>query len=104
MVGGQEGLSLLWTSLKGILFGSAIVLTRKLDLFPFRYKTVKIIHIVEKDQSTLPDDVRSISLETLPNVNLRDPSHDINLSVMSVTGSINQNVFKSMKIDGQEKK
>ena len=52
----------------------------------------------------MPDDERSISLETLPNVNIRDPSHDINLSVMSVTGWINQSVFKSMSIDGQEKK
>ena len=38
--------------------------------------------------------MREVSLETLPNVNIRDPSHDKNLSIMSVTGSINQNVFK----------
>ena len=38
--------------------------------------------------------MREVSLETLPNVNIRDPSHDKNLPIMSVTGSINQNVFK----------
>ena len=37
--------------------------------------------------------MREVSLETLPNVNIRDPSHDKNLPIMSVTGSINQNVF-----------
>ena len=37
------------------------------------------------------------SLETLPNVNIHDPSHDKkNLPIMSVTGSINQNVFKHL--------
>ena len=46
------------------------------------------LYIVEKDQSTLP-----VSPETLPNVNIRDPSHDKNRPIMSVTGSINQNVF-----------
>ena len=35
-----------------------------------------------------------VSLETLPNVNIRDPSHDKNIPIMSVTGSISQNVFK----------
>ena len=38
--------------------------------------------------------MREVSLETLPNVNIRDPSHDKNHPIMSVTGSINQNVFK----------
>ena len=40
--------------------------------------------------------IREVSLETLPNVNIRDSSHDkiFNLPIMSVTGSINQNVFK----------
>ena len=41
--------------------------------------------------------MREVSLETLPNVNIRDSSHDkiFNLPIMySVTGSINQNVFK----------
>ena len=37
--------------------------------------------------------IREVSLETLPNVNIRDPSHDKNLPIMSVTGSINRNVF-----------
>ena len=37
--------------------------------------------------------MREVSLKTLPNVNIRDPSHD-NLPIMSVTGSINQDVFK----------
>ena len=37
--------------------------------------------------------MREVSLETLPNVNIRDPSHDKNLSIMSVTELINQNVF-----------
>ena len=32
------------------------------------------LYIVEKDQSTLPDDEKSP--ETLPNVNICDPSHD----------------------------
>ena len=41
--------------------------------------------------------MREVSLETLPNVNIRDPSHDKNLPIMSVTGSINQNVFKLKK-------
>ena len=43
--------------------------------------------------------MREVSLETLPNVNIRDPSHDKNLPIMSVTGSINQNVFKKMSFD-----
>ena len=38
--------------------------------------------IVERDQSTFPDDRRSIALETLPNVNIRDPSHDKNLPII----------------------
>ena len=38
--------------------------------------------------------MREVSLETLSNVNIRDASHDKNLPIMSVTGSINQNVFK----------
>ena len=38
--------------------------------------------------------MRGVFLETLPNVNIRDPSHYKNLPSMSVTGSINQNVFK----------
>ena len=38
--------------------------------------------------------MREVSLETLPNVNIRDPSHDKNIPIMSVTGLINQNVFK----------
>ena len=38
--------------------------------------------------------MREVSLETLSNVCIRDPSHDKNLPIMSVTGSINQNVFK----------
>ena len=42
--------------------------------------------------------MREVSLETLPNVNIRDPSHDKNLPIMSVTGLINQNVFKSMNL------
>ena len=37
--------------------------------------------------------MREVSLKTLPNVNIRDPSHDKNLPIMSVTGSINQNEF-----------
>ena len=40
--------------------------------------------------------MREVSPETLPNVNIRDPSHDKNLLIMSVTGSINQNVFKKI--------
>ena len=40
--------------------------------------------------------MREVSLEMLPNVNIRDPSHDKNLPIMSVTGSINQNVFKKI--------
>ena len=46
--------------------------------------------MVEKVQFTLPDYERSI----FRNVNIRDPSHDENLLIMSVTWSINQNVFK----------
>ena len=38
--------------------------------------------------------MREVSLETLPNVNIRDLSHDKNLPIMSVTGLIKQNVFK----------
>ena len=38
--------------------------------------------------------MREVSLETLSNVNRRDPSHDKNLPIMPVTGSINQNEFK----------
>ena len=41
--------------------------------------------------------MREVSLEMLPNVNIRDPSHDKNLPIMSVTWSINQNVFKKKK-------
>ena len=51
------------------------------------------LYIVKKDQFTLM--AREVSLRTLPNVNIRDPSHDENLSIMSVTGSIKQNVFKN---------
>ena len=51
------------------------------------------LYIVKKDQFTLM--AREVSLGTLPNVNIRDPSHDKNLSIMSVTGSIKQNVFKN---------
>ena len=40
--------------------------------------------------------VREVSLEALPNVNIREQSHDKNLPIMSVTGLINQNVFKSI--------
>ena len=40
------------------------------------------LYIVEKDQSTLPDD--EVSLETLPNVNIRDPSHDKNLPIITI--------------------
>ena len=33
------------------------------------------LYIVEKDQSTFPDAMmREVSLETLPNVNIRDPN------------------------------
>ena len=41
------------------------------------------LYIVEKDQSTSPDDERSqrVSFETLPNVNIRDPSHHKNLPI-----------------------
>ena len=39
------------------------------------------LYIVEKDQSTLPND-DEVSLETLPNVNIRDPSHDKNLPII----------------------
>ena len=53
------------------------------------------LHVVEENESTL---MREVSLETLPNVNIRDPSHNKNLPIMSVTGSINQNVFKLIKI------
>ena len=38
--------------------------------------------------------MREVSLEPLPDVNIRDPSHDKNFPIISVTGSINQNVFK----------
>ena len=41
--------------------------------------------------------MREVSLETLPNVNISDSSHDKNFPIMSVTGSINQNVFKKKK-------
>ena len=37
--------------------------------------------------------MRGVSLETLSNVNIRNPRHDKNLPIMSVTG-LNQNVFK----------
>ena len=37
--------------------------------------------------------MREVSLETLPNVNIRNPSHDKNLPIMSVTELINQNVL-----------
>ena len=37
------------------------------------------LYIVEKDQSTM---MREVSLDTLPNVNMRDPSHDKNFSIM----------------------
>ena len=47
---------------------------------------------MEKDQSKPM--MREVSLETLPNVNIRDPSHDKNFLIISVTGSINQNVLK----------
>ena len=47
------------------------------------------LKIVEKDQSTLPDDERSI----FGNVNIRDPRHDENPLIMSLIWSINQNVF-----------
>ena len=42
--------------------------------------------------------MREVSLETLSNVNIRDRSHDKNLPIISVTGSINQNVFKLIKL------
>ena len=38
------------------------------------------LYIVDKDQSTLPDD-DDVYFETLPNVNIRVPSHDRNLSI-----------------------
>ena len=38
--------------------------------------------------------MREVFLETLSNVNIRDPSHDKNLMIMPVTGSINHNIFK----------
>ena len=61
----------------------------------FRVK-VEVYYIAEKDQSTLSDTMISVvSLKTLPNVNICDPSHDKNPPIMSVTGSINNNVFKS---------
>ena len=41
--------------------------------------------------------MREVSLETLPNVNIRDPSHDKNLPIMSVTGSIIQKCFQIKK-------
>ena len=37
------------------------------------------LYIVEKDQSTM---MREVSLDTLPNVNMRDPSHDKDLPIM----------------------
>ena len=37
--------------------------------------------------------VREVSLETLPNVNICNPSHDKNLPIMSVTGLINHKVY-----------
>ena len=37
--------------------------------------------------------MREVPLETLANVNIRDPSHDKNLPIMSVTGSINRNII-----------
>ena len=40
--------------------------------------------------------MREVSLETLRNVNIRDPSHDKNLPIMSVSGSINHNAFKKV--------
>ena len=40
--------------------------------------------------------MREVSLETLPNVNIRDPRHDKNLPIISVTGSINQNLSSSL--------
>ena len=43
--------------------------------------------------TTLSDDERSIS-RNVAKRNIRDSSHDKNLPIMSVTGSINQNVFK----------
>ena len=33
-----------------------------------------------------------------PNVNMHDPSHDKNIPIMSVTGSINHNVFNLIKL------
>ena len=42
--------------------------------------------------------MKEVALETLPNVNIRDPSHDKNHLIMSVTGSISQNVFKKIFI------
>ena len=38
--------------------------------------------------------MREESLETLPNVNIRDQRQDKNLPIMSVTDLINHNVFK----------
>ena len=38
--------------------------------------------------------MREVSLETLPNVNICDTSHDKKLPIMSVSGSINHNIFK----------
>ena len=38
--------------------------------------------------------MREVYLETLPNVNIRDPSRDKNLPIKSVIESINHNVFK----------
>ena len=52
----------------------------------------------KKSMNILFPMMREVSLETLPNVNIRYPSHDKNLPIMSVTGSINQNVFKSMNL------
>ena len=43
--------------------------------------------------------MREVSLKTLPNVNICDPSHDKNLlEIMSETGLIDQNIFKLLLI------
>ena len=65
----------------------------------FRVK-VEVYYIAEKDQSTLSDTMISVvSLKTLPNVNICDPSHDKNLlEIMSETELINQNIFKLLLI------
>ena len=41
--------------------------------------------------------MREVSLETLPNINIRDLSHDQNIPIMRVAGSKNRNVFKLIK-------